>query len=53
MTTYGQKYRCIDNCYCGNDNDNKIVLTSDIQNGYDYCCCNTCDDRAVYEDPKM
>jgi hypothetical protein len=26
MTTYGQKYRCIDNCYCGNDNDNKILV---------------------------
>ena len=20
------KYRCIDNCYCGNDNDNKILV---------------------------
>ena len=28
MTTYGQKYRCIDNCYCGNDNDNKILVPS-------------------------
>jgi hypothetical protein len=26
MTKYGQKYRCIDDCYCGNDNDNKIVV---------------------------
>jgi hypothetical protein len=26
MTTCGQKYRCIDNCYCGNDNDNKILV---------------------------
>ena len=27
MTTYEQKkYGCIDNCYCGNDNDNKILV---------------------------
>ena len=26
MTTYGQKYGCIGNCYCGNDNDNKILV---------------------------
>jgi hypothetical protein len=26
MTTYGQKYGYIDNCYCGNDNDNKILV---------------------------
>ena len=26
MIICGQKYRCIDNCYCGNDNDNKILV---------------------------
>ena len=28
MIICGQKYRCIDNCYCGNDNDNKILVPS-------------------------
>ncbi len=28
MITYGQKYGRIDNCYCGNDNDNKILVAS-------------------------
>jgi hypothetical protein len=26
MTTGGQNYRSIDNCYCGNDNDNKLLV---------------------------
>jgi hypothetical protein len=26
MIICGQKYGCIDNCYCGNDNDNKILV---------------------------
>ena len=49
MTTYGQKYGCIGNCYCGNDNDNKILVapifgmtmlttTMNEKNHYKYCC---------------